>query len=145
MQIEELEIKNKTLIKIEVFENNLIEFITSDGVVYLMDHEQECCENVCIEDINGDLNDLIGSELLKAECITMEKSQVKDELLEKSKLYESCNWTFYNLATKKGYVTIRWFGYSNGYYSEKVIFKKLREKKLDIARDLKIKEIMRKD
>lgn len=87
-------------------------------------HEQECCENVSIEDICGDLEDLEGAPIIRCEV----RSNVGN-LEGKSKDYghhdESSNagtWTFIEIATNKGSVTIRFFGVSNGYYSETADF-----------------------
>lgn len=114
-------------------------------------HQQECCEHVYIEDICGNLQDLIGSPILLAEETSSKVSyfQVQSEellpeaieihnnveFINLSKITnkytqledsdESFTWTFYKLATIKGSVTIRWYGSSNGYYSESVDFEKI--------------------
>ena len=92
-----------------VFENSTERFVFF--------HRQDCCEEVRIEDIVGDLSDLEGVELLKAEethnLFDMIKSIDKE-------LNEEGTWTYYKFATRKGYVDVRWLGESNGYYSESV-------------------------
>lgn len=41
-------------------------FHTLDNKQYIMYHSQDCCEHVYLEDICGDLSDLIGSPVLNA-------------------------------------------------------------------------------
>lgn len=117
-------------------QKNTIKFVDDTGDEYLMYHQQDCCESVGIEDICGDLQDLVGSPILVAEEVSNEmfeedwKRQEK-ERMEKARsadefycLSDSYTWTFYKFATAKGYVDIRWYGESNGYYSESVDFVK---------------------
>ena len=98
-------------------ESNQITFICNDGKQYKMFHHQDCCESVWIEDIVGDLEDLIGSPILKV-SEDMSKEPQKD-------YSDSTTWTFYNFTTIKGHVTMRWCGTSNGYYSESVDFEQI--------------------
>lgn len=112
------ELIGKIIIKVEKFDNEIL-FHLSNGAIYKQHHEQDCCEYVHIEDINGDLNDLVGNRLIQAEE-SYQKAKNNDE-------YDSATWSFYKFATIKGYVTIRWFGSSNGYYSESANMVKIKE------------------
>lgn len=116
------DLKGKIITKIERhnMEDEIIFYV--DDKKYLMSHKQDCCENVIIEDICGDLDDLINSEILQAEeSCSFKNPDDKDY----ENTGESFTWTFYKLATVKGYVTIRWYGVSNGYYSETVDFEEI--------------------
>lgn len=114
---------NKTFVEIIREEDySRITFIDENKTKYIMYHEQDCCESVYIEDIEGDLDDLIGTPILQAEEV--ENEEYEDAWLKQRKddgnSIDCYTWTFYKLATIKGYVTIRWLGESNGYYSERV-------------------------
>lgn len=106
----------KTLAKVERVGDDEIVFTTNEGRVFKMYHSQDCCESVTIDDIEGDLQSLVGNPILVAEEASNSDSR------DQSREYESFTWTFYKLATIKGHVDIRWFGSSNGYYSESVDF-----------------------
>ena len=125
-------------------EDNEIEFYCTDGHIYRMYHEQDCCESVSIDDINGDLDDLIGTPILKYEEVSNDgdDNSLSSDLYEISKNDESSTWTFYKFATIKGYVNIRWYGYSNGYYSEGVSFVKSGNNYLDEWRDYRLDQLL---
>ena len=103
----------KTITKIDKTDDEIM-FYTEDGGQYKMYHDQNCCEIVYIEDVVGDLSDLLGSPILIA------REDTNSDEPKKGEYDDSHTWTFYNIATVKANVTIRWYGTSNGYYSESV-------------------------
>lgn len=106
-------LKGLTLQEVSVDDGHeIITFKTNCGRTFFMEHRQDCCENVYVESIVGDLKDLIHNE------ITLAEESSNEQNME----YGHKTWTFYKLATIKGYVDIRWCGESNGYYSESVDF-----------------------
>lgn len=134
----------KTLTRVENRRDEELIFEVNDGSIYMLHHEPDCCESVVIEDICGNLDDLVGSEILLAEEATSDKRLDEQEYTELEKIQqvqdkldgqqprddESFTWTFYRMRTVKGSVTIRWYGSSNGYYSERVDFAEIKPPKL---------------
>lgn len=118
------ELLGKTIVEITGLEKESEEVVFEclDGSTYKMYHEQDCCEYVAIDDVVGDVGDLIGKPILLAEEYS---NQGWDDSYNVGE--ESYTWTFYKLATAKGYVDIKWYGSSNGYYSESVDFVKLED------------------
>ena len=111
------ELLGKTIISIQGMEkeNDEINIICSDGTKYLMFHDQSCCEEVYIEDVCGNVEDLLNTPITLAEDVS---NECDNGAL--SEWDDSYTWTYYKLATVKGYVSIRWYGTSNGCYSESV-------------------------
>jgi hypothetical protein len=108
----------KTLSHIHMEGDTEIVFTTTCGRTFHMFHSQDYSEAVYVESVVGDLQDLVGSPILLAEESTSGENPPGVQM----ELQDSFTWTFYKLATAKGYVDIRWYGESNGYYSESVDF-----------------------
>lgn len=114
----------KTMTKVEIrvgkscapdYDCDRVMFTASDGTQYEMFHQQDCCESVNLEDIDGDIANLEGSPITMAEFVDGESGDHTGETYLEDHSY---TWTFCKFATVKGYVTFRWYGTSNGYYSE---------------------------
>jgi hypothetical protein len=115
----------KTLLRIEGGKDDKeLLFICTDSKRFKMYHEQDCFESVWLDDIVGDLKDIVGWPILSAE----ENSQKGDGK-------ESSTWTFYHIRTFKGTVTLKWLGESNGYYSEDVYFKEIESNGIENIQD----------
>lgn len=108
--------------------DDTIVFECSDGTKYQLYHCQDCCESVSVEDICGEWEEILNSPILKAEESTNIPEGFVDPFAEQDKNgygRDSFTWTFYRITTMLGQVVIRWYGTSNGYYSESVSFCKL--------------------
>jgi hypothetical protein len=110
------DLKGQTLVSVtRQGEDDALIFTLADGRVFHMYHRDDCCESVTIESIVGDLADLVGEVLFADESCNRECGPREE--------YDSSyTWTFYRIGTIKGSCVIRWFGTSNGYYSEEVDF-----------------------
>lgn len=112
------ELAGKTFIRIDGGKDcEQLVLHVSDSEVYEIQHDQQCCEAVWLEDVRGDLDDLIGSPIVLAEESSSEPIEPGDEWTPSYHTHEYARWTFYRLATAKGTVTLRWLGESTEQYS----------------------------
>lgn len=109
----------ETLTDIDFGKTEII-FTTDKGVRYKMYHEQECCESVDVDEVEGG-GEFLGTPVLQADMETNEKNPKSIEYGGPGRFL----WTFYRLATIKGSLVIRWYGESNGYYGVEVSFEKV--------------------
>lgn len=108
-------LNNKTIVDVSInARDSVVSFVTSENDVYYLCHIDECCEDVDLIDISGDLQSLIGQKILFAEEVSNDSDTPLDNL------QDSYTWTYYKLASRGGYITLSWFGISNGYYTESV-------------------------
>ena len=96
-------------------EDESVTFHCDDGSKFVLAHEQDCCETVYLESVTGELDDLLNNPILKAD---ENYSSDFPADVEVPSFVDSVTWSFYDLATIKGTVTLRWYGESNGYYGE---------------------------
>jgi hypothetical protein len=104
--------------------SSMIMLISACGRAFRMYHYDLCSEEVSLDDVDGDISDIVGSPITLAEKTISPDTpdDAQDRLTQLSQ-----TWTFYRIGTVKGMVVLRWFGESNGYYSEEVDFVELTE------------------
>lgn len=99
-------------------------FVAEDERKFVFWYEHDCCASCSVEDVCGDLSDLVGSPIVEAEEVSNYAPDKAPWEADKDRYApESFTWTFYRFSTAKGTVTVRWLGESNGYYSESVSFR----------------------
>ena len=91
---------------------------TDQGTIWLY-HEQECCEQVELVDVTGDPEDIVGGVLVLFEKRTHEDMRLPKARKIKSK--GSDPFTFYELRTTKGDVTLRWQKVTDTWYGTDVL------------------------
>lgn len=94
----------------------LLTISTNKGLTLKFYHEQDCCESVWLEDGFDDLKSMIGKEILDIEYIFNQT----DEPLED--VDDSYTWHYTNIKTIDKDCQLRFFGTSNGFYSEDIDF-----------------------
>lgn len=115
------EVLKNGIIKVDGYQlgSDEIKFYCKSGYIVKMYHDQNCCESVALYDDDGLTNGVdifTDSNFCDVEIVTTTNREPLPEY------DDSYTWTFIKFRTNKGYDTMRWYGCSNGYYSEDVDF-----------------------
>ena len=114
MNREPKDLEGELITEIDVIDNenqnNQVLITTASGRQFLIHHSQDWCEYVRIEGIDGEFRHLVGKVIEQA-------SEVVEDCSEG---YESATRTTHTFKADKNTVVVRWFGESNGFYSESV-------------------------
>lgn len=89
--------------------SELVIFHLESGLRVRMCVQKDWGSSIYLEDVAGDIEDLIG-------VVTLSEAVVDFSKTRDGKLA----WTFYRLATKAGMVVFRWYGEAGPYYSVEV-------------------------
>jgi hypothetical protein len=104
-----VELEGATLLALHRVSDDEV-YLTTDRGIFRFYHDQDCCEIVRLEDLLVVGTDPRGSRIVLAEERTEDRSDSDG----------SETWTFYEIKTLRGDISMRWYGASNGYYSETV-------------------------
>lgn len=88
-----------------------------DGSYLKFYHRQDCCETVGLEDCDIIPEWLIGSKMISVEERIYRSGEGIKPL---DNCAESYTWSFYAIKTSSSTMVLRWYGESNGWYSETV-------------------------
>jgi hypothetical protein len=90
----------------------------TDGSCLKFYHKQDCCETVLLEDFDATPEDLVNAKIISIEERISNSNE--NEIKPLNTLDQSYTWSFYVIKTSKFTMTMRWYGESNGWYSETV-------------------------
>lgn len=120
------ELAGKTIINLDDSANGDLRFTMDDGSVYEMGYIPDCCATCDIESGLSDLQAMVGQKLVS---VSMDTSSERPADVAKPEYEpESQTWTFYTFRSNEATAQLRWFGESNGYYSESVTFRCVQSK-----------------
>lgn len=114
------EFSGKTIQEIRGCEKHSDEvtIIFTDGSCLKFYHRQDCCETVLLEDFDATPEDLVNAKIISIEERISYSNE--NEIKPLNTWDKSYTWSFYVIKTSKFTMTMRWYGESNGWYSETV-------------------------